>query len=184
MLFPSENPFKCHEEVLYLQPLIPHKRFYIFIGDLIVGVDTTVAVIVENRSGKNMPYVILAMDDDSHLSSCRPLQILGLCCRHFWMTMRLNCTFKFHIEILNQHWLVEQGRRPTTDRPARVVPKWAIARNHAATVKEDAIREAPVVPTGGQAGRWQATTDTTTIESYLVDLKEKGATPQDRRFCM
>ena len=30
MLFPSENPFKCHEEVLYLQPVIPPKRFGIF----------------------------------------------------------------------------------------------------------------------------------------------------------
>ena len=31
MLFPSgNNPFKCHEEVLYLQPLIPPKRFDIF----------------------------------------------------------------------------------------------------------------------------------------------------------
>ena len=69
-----------------------------------------------------------------------------------------------------------------TDWPATVAPKWAIARNHAATVEEDAIREAPVVPTGGQAGRWQAITDTTTIESSLVHLKEKGATPQDRRF--
>ena len=68
-----------------------------------------------------------------------------------------------------------------TDWPATVAPKWAIARNHAATAEEDAIREAPVVPTGGQAGRWQAITDTTTIESSLVDLKEKGATPQDRR---
>ena len=38
------------------------------------------------------------------------------------------------------------------------------------------------MPTGGQAGRWQAITDTTTIESSPVDLKEKGATPQDRRF--
>ena len=38
------------------------------------------------------------------------------------------------------------------------------------------------MPTGGQAGRWQAITDTTTIESSLVDLKEKGATPQDIRF--
>ena len=69
-----------------------------------------------------------------------------------------------------------------TDWPATVSPKWAIARNHAATVEEDATREAPVVPTGGQAGRWQAITDTTTIESSLIDLKEKGATPQDRRF--
>ena len=96
--------------------------------------------------------------------------------------MRLCCKFRFHIWILNQHWLVEQGRRPITDWPATVAPKWAIARNHAATVKEDTIREAPVVPTGGQAVRWQAITDTTTIEYSLVDLKEKGATPQDRRF--
>ena len=49
-------------------------------------------------------------------------------------------------------------------------------------MEEDVIREAPVVPTGGQAGRWQAITDTTTIESSLVDLKGKGATPQDRWF--
>ena len=153
------------------------------IGDLVVNVDT-VAVIVENSSGKNMPYVVLAMNDGSHLCSCRTLQILGLCCRHFWMAMRLSCKFRFHIGIRNQQWLVEQGqgRRPMTDWPATVAPKWAIASNHAATVEEDAIREAPIVPTGGQAGRWQAITDTTTIESSLVDLKEKGATPQDRRF--
>ena len=30
MLFPSGNPFICHEEILYLQPLIPPKRFDIF----------------------------------------------------------------------------------------------------------------------------------------------------------
>ena len=53
-----------------------------FIGDLVADVDT-VAVIVENRSGKNMPYVVLAMNDGSHLCSCRTLQTLGLCCRHF-----------------------------------------------------------------------------------------------------
>ena len=62
--------------------------------------------------------------------------------------MRLSCKFRFHTEILNQHWLVEQGRRPMTDWPATVARKRAIARNHAATVEEDAIREAPVVPTG------------------------------------
>ena len=112
----------------------------------------------------------------------RTLQIIGLYCHHFWMAMRLSCRFRFHIEILNQRWLVGQGRRPMTDWPATVAPKWATARNHAATGEEDVIREAPVMPTGGQAGRWQAITDTTTIESSLVDLKEKGATPQDRRF--
>ena len=96
--------------------------------------------------------------------------------------MRLSCKFRFHVGILNQHWLVEQGRRPMTDWPATVAPKWVIARNHVVTVEEEAIREAPVVPTEDQAGRWQAITDTTTIESSLVDLKEKRATPQDRRF--
>ena len=96
--------------------------------------------------------------------------------------MRLSCKFRFHIGILNQHWLVEQGQRPMTDWPATVAPKWAIARNHAATGEEHAMREAPVVPTGGQVGRWQAITDTIIIKSSLVDLKEKGATPQDRRF--
>ena len=138
-----------------------------FIGDLFVDVDTA-AVIMENSSAKNIPYVVLAMNDGSHLCSCRTLQILGLCYRHFWMAMCLSCKFRFHIGILNQHWLVEQGRRPMTDWPATVAPKWAIARNHAATVEEDAIREAPVVPNGGQAGRWQAITDTTTIESSLL----------------
>ena len=29
-LLPSGNPFKCHAEVLYLQPMIPPKRFDIF----------------------------------------------------------------------------------------------------------------------------------------------------------
>ena len=96
--------------------------------------------------------------------------------------MRLSCKFRFHIGILNQHCLVEQRRRPMTGWSATVAPRWAIARNHAAAVEEDVVREAPVVPTGGQAGRWQAITDTTTIESPLVDLKEKGATLQDRRF--
>ena len=78
-----------------------------FIGDLVGDVDT-VAVIVENSSGKNMPYVVLAMNDSSPLCSCRTLQILGLCCRHFWRAMRLSCKFRFHIGILNQpYWLVE-----------------------------------------------------------------------------
>ena len=30
ILLPSGNPFKCHEEVLYFQLLIPPKRFDIF----------------------------------------------------------------------------------------------------------------------------------------------------------
>ena len=30
MLLPSGNPFKCHEEVLFMQPIIPPKRFDVF----------------------------------------------------------------------------------------------------------------------------------------------------------
>ena len=30
---PTGNPFKCHEEALYLQPMIPPKRFDIFPPD-------------------------------------------------------------------------------------------------------------------------------------------------------
>ena len=33
MLLPSGNLFKCLEEVLYLQPMIPPKRFDIFLSD-------------------------------------------------------------------------------------------------------------------------------------------------------
>ena len=33
MLLPSGNPFECHEEVLYLEPTIPPKRFDIFPPD-------------------------------------------------------------------------------------------------------------------------------------------------------
>ena len=33
MLLPSGNPFKCHEEALYFQLLIPPKRFDIFPPD-------------------------------------------------------------------------------------------------------------------------------------------------------
>ena len=40
MLLPSGNPFKCHEEVLYFQLLIPPKRFDILsprLGDAAEG---------------------------------------------------------------------------------------------------------------------------------------------------
>ena len=37
MLFPSRNPFKCHEEVLYLQPLIPPSKRFEFFSPLTGG---------------------------------------------------------------------------------------------------------------------------------------------------
>ena len=43
MLLPLGNPFKCHEGVLSLQPMIPHERFDIFsplTGGCSEGLDT------------------------------------------------------------------------------------------------------------------------------------------------
>ena len=37
MLLPSGNPFKCHEEVSYLQPMIPPKRFDVSFPSLTEG---------------------------------------------------------------------------------------------------------------------------------------------------
>ena len=72
MLLPSGNPFKCHEEVLYFQLLIPPKRFDIFsprLGDaqkvsegLDAFMDTfcgteVVAVVVVVRSLYNISVI-------------------------------------------------------------------------------------------------------------------------------
>eukprot|EP00904_Undaria_pinnatifida_P003960 jgi/Undpi1/13565/HiC_scaffold_8.g03224.m1 len=53
-----------------------------YLGDMVVDVET-VACNVENRGGTDMRYLVLAMKGGSHLCSCRTLQTLGLCCRHF-----------------------------------------------------------------------------------------------------
>lgn len=100
-----------------------------YIGMMVVDV-VDVAVIVENHDGTDKRYVVLGMTDGSHLCSCRALQELGLCCRHFWAAMRLSRKFKFHVGILNQHWLAEQGRKPTSEWPEGKKPEWAVATNH------------------------------------------------------
>ena len=71
-----------------------------------------------------------------------------------------------------------------TGWPATAAPRWAIARNHAATVEEDVIRETPVVPTEAQAGRWKPITDTTTIEFSLVDLRRRRLRHSTDGFCL
>ena len=51
MLFPSRNSFKCHEEVLYLQPKIPPKRFDMFsplTGGCSEGLARCVLIFLEN----------------------------------------------------------------------------------------------------------------------------------------
>lgn len=100
-----------------------------YLGDMIVDVES-VACIVEARGGVEMEHVVLAMKGGSHLCSCRTLQTLGLCCRHFWMAMRLSPDFRFHVGILHKHWLAEQAWIPMCDWPTAHRPKWSVALNH------------------------------------------------------
>ncbi|CAN0558308.1 unnamed protein product, partial [Ectocarpus sp. 12 AP-2014] len=87
----------------------------------------------------------------------------------------------------------EQGRKPTSEWPEGAKPTWAVALNHKALSEGE--KQAPLVATGrlqcategdeggGGAGagvQWDA--GNMTIESSLVQLKETGPTPQDRRF--
>lgn len=153
-----------------------------WIGGMLVNVHT-VARIVENHDGTKMHFIVLRMEDGSHLCSCRTLQVLGLCCRHFWAAMRLSSKYQFHVGILNEHWLTERGRVPMSEWPEGSKAQWARALNHGPVAEaEDAGLEAPVASTGVQGGWWQAIVEDVTIKSSLVQLKEKGATPQDRRL--
>eukprot|EP00904_Undaria_pinnatifida_P013661 jgi/Undpi1/9425/HiC_scaffold_27.g11882.m1 len=83
-----------------------------FIGMKVVDV-VDVALRVYNNDGTDKRYVVLGMTDGSHLCSCRTLQELGVCCRHFRAAMCLSRKYKLHVGILKQHWLVERGRKPT-----------------------------------------------------------------------
>lgn len=152
-----------------------------YIGNMVLNVET-VALIVENRDSTDMRFLVLGMNNGSHLCSCRTLQIVGLCCRHFWMAMRLSRRFKFHVGILNQHWLVEQGRKPIGDWPEAVRPKWAVALNHRSLGAEEIVIETPLVAIGGEGGQWESTAEGATIGSSLKEIQEKGASAQDRRL--
>ena len=150
-----------------------------YIGMMVVDVET-VALIVENHNGTDKQYVVLGMKDGGHLCSCCTLQELGLCCRHFWAAMRLSRKDKFHVGILNQHWLADQGRKLTSEWPEGAKPMWAVAKNHT-PLTEDEV-QAPLVSTGGDGVRLKWNADNTTIEPSLVKLKETGPIPQDRRY--
>jgi len=93
-----------------------------FLGELVVSVET-VALIMESRDGRVMRYIVCSMADGSHICSCRTLQELGLCCRHFWQAMRLSPKFKFNVGILNRHWLTEHGLRELEAWPPECKPQ-------------------------------------------------------------
>ena len=57
MLLPSGNPFKCHEDVLYLQAMVPPKRFDIslLIGGYSEGLDAFRFFFKKNKTLKFVP---------------------------------------------------------------------------------------------------------------------------------
>lgn len=133
-----------------------------FLGGLIVGVET-VAVVMESRDGRIMRYIVCSMQDGSHICSCRTLQELGLCCRYFWQAMRLSPKFKFHVGILNRHWLTEQGLRELEAWPPECKPQWMVALVHSDASKDDQVRP----PTAVLGDTWQAIPENATIETRL-----------------
>eukprot|EP00904_Undaria_pinnatifida_P011890 jgi/Undpi1/7831/HiC_scaffold_23.g10304.m1 len=152
-----------------------------FLGDLMVSVET-VAVVVESRQGREMQYIVCSMEDGSHVCSCRTLQQLGLCCRHFWQAMRLTPKFKFHVGILNRHWLTENGLRELEAWPPECKPQWMVARNHAGASDENQVR----APTVAMVDTWQAIPaipENATIECTLQRRDaQTGQSSQERRL--
>eukprot|EP00904_Undaria_pinnatifida_P010031 jgi/Undpi1/6158/HiC_scaffold_20.g08642.m1 len=152
-----------------------------FLGDLMVSVET-VAVVVESRQGREMQYIVCSMEDGSHVCSCRTLQELGLCCRHFWQAMRLTPKFKFHVGILNRHWLTENGLRELEAWPPECKPQWMVARNHAGASDENQVR----APTVAMVDTWQAIPaipENATIECTLQRRDaQTGQSSQERRL--
>ena len=148
-----------------------------FLGELVVGVET-VALIMESRGGRVMRYIVCSMADGSHICSCRTLQELCLCCRHFWQAMRLSPKFKFNVGILNRHWLTEHGLRELEAWPPEFKPQWMVALVHSGASKEDQVR-APTVAVGDT---WKAIPENATIESRLQRVTQTRQSSQDRRL--
>lgn len=154
-----------------------------YLGDKLNDVET-VALVVENRDGTDLNYAVLGMKDGSHVCSCRTLQVLGVCCRHFWAAMRLSPKYRFHVGILNEHWLAERGRKPANEWPDASKPRWAVALNHGALNANEVPQSGPGEGPGKGPGEseggvvWDAGNET--IQSSLLQLKETGPTPQDK----
>ena len=148
-----------------------------FLGELVAGVET-VAVVMESSDGRVMRYIVCSMADGSHICSCRTLQELGLCCRHFWQAMRLSPKFKFHVGILNRHWLREHILSDLEAWPPECKPQWMVALFHSGACNDDQVR----APTLAVGATWQAIPENATIESRLQKVAQTGQSSQDRRL--
>ena len=139
--------------------------------------------IHEQRDDKAFDYLVLLFSDGSHLCQCRTLQTLRLFCRHVWAAMMYSPRFRFHVGLLHEHWLTEKARgTPQQDWPDVARPRWVVSNRHAAREVDGAAGEGEGEGVGGCSGRWKSFVGSSqTVQTVLLDLKEKGPTDQDRQ---
>lgn len=153
-------------------------RAFDYIGEKLAQV-TAVARIVESRDNQHYNYYVLRFDDGSHLCTCRTLQKLGVFCRHGFAAMLLSALFGFNVGLVHEHWLNQKAREtPQESWPHDGVPKWILADNHGGA--EGKMKE---VVGSTSTGGWLAYAGTSyqTVQTVLLDVKEKGPSEQDRR---
>ena len=142
------------------------KRTFEYIAEKLCDV-VFVFQVCESRGSHTYTYLVTLFSDGSHLCQCRTLQILALCCRHFWAAIIHSRLFRFHVGLLHEHWLAEKPRgTPEGDWPSAATPKWIAADRHGgAAAGTDGFhgQQLPVSAGGGRLS-W-------------------GAARRSRRFC-
>ena len=90
--------------------------------------------------------------------------------------------FRFHVGLLHEHWLTKTARgTPQRDWPDASTPRWIVADRHAATAGAMEGFEG-AAGDDGFAGGWKAFVGSSqTVQTVLLDLKEKRPTAQDRQ---
>ena len=156
------------------------KRTFEYIAEKLCDV-VFVFQVCESRGSYTYTYLVTLFSDGSHLCQCRTLQVLGLCCRHFWAAMIHSRRFRFHVGLLHEHWLAEKARgTPEGDWPSAATPKWIAADRHGgAAAGTDGFQGTAAACVGGG---WKAFVGSSqTVQTVLLDLREKGPTEQDKQ---
>eukprot|EP00904_Undaria_pinnatifida_P011765 jgi/Undpi1/7719/HiC_scaffold_23.g10192.m1 len=156
------------------------KRTFEYIAEKLCDV-VFVLQVCESRGSDTYTYLVSLFSDGSHLCQCRALQVLGLCCRHFWAAMIHSPRFRFHVGLLHEHWLTEKARgTPEGDWPSAATPKWVAADRHGgAAAGTDGFQGTAACSVGGG---WKAFVGSSqTVQTVLLGLREKGPTEQDKQ---
>ena len=156
------------------------KRTFKYIAEKLCDV-VFVFQVCESRGSHTYTYLVSLFSDGSHLFQCRTLQVLRLCCRHFWAAMIHSRRFRFHVGLLHKRWLAEKARgTPEGDWPSAATLKWIAADRHggAAAGTDGFHRTAASIVGGG----WKAFVGSSqTVQTVLLDLREKGPAEQDEQ---